>query len=60
MGAYGFVRFSLPMLPDASRMMTPLMATLSITAIIYGAYMALAQVDLKKLIAYSSVSHMGS
>jgi NADH-quinone oxidoreductase subunit M len=59
MGAYGFVRFSLPMLPDASRMMTPLMATLSITAIIYGAYMALAQVDLKKLIAYSSVSHMG-
>jgi NADH-quinone oxidoreductase subunit M len=40
MGAYGFVRFSLPMLPDASRMMTPLMATLSITAIIYGAYMA--------------------
>ena len=59
MGAYGFVRFSLPMLPDASRMMTPLMAALSIIAIIYGAYMALAQVDLKKLIAYSSVSHMG-
>ena len=59
MGAYGFVRFSLPMLPDASRDMTPLMATLSIIAIIYGAYMALAQVDLKKLIAYSSVSHMG-
>jgi NADH-quinone oxidoreductase subunit M len=59
MGAYGFVRFSLPMLPDASRAMTPLMAALSIIAIIYGAYMALAQVDLKKLIAYSSVSHMG-
>ena len=59
MGAYGFVRFSLPMLPDASQAMTPLMAILSITAIIYGAYMALAQVDLKKLIAYSSVSHMG-
>ena len=59
MGAYGFVRFSLPMLPDASRDMTPLMAALSIIAIIYGAYMALAQVDLKKLIAYSSVSHMG-
>jgi NADH-quinone oxidoreductase subunit M len=47
------------MLPDASRAMTPLMAVLSIVAIIYGAYMALAQVDLKKLIAYSSVSHMG-
>jgi NADH-quinone oxidoreductase subunit M len=59
MGAYGFVRFSLPMLPDASRAMTPMMAALSIVAIIYGAYMALAQVDLKKLIAYSSVSHMG-
>jgi NADH-quinone oxidoreductase subunit M len=59
MGAYGFVRFSLPMLPDASRAMTPVMAALSIVAIIYGAYMALAQVDLKKLIAYSSVSHMG-
>jgi NADH-quinone oxidoreductase subunit M len=59
MGAYGFVRFSLPMLPDASQAMTPLIAALSIIAIIYGAYMALAQVDLKKLIAYSSVSHMG-
>jgi NADH-quinone oxidoreductase subunit M len=59
MGAYGFVRFSLPMLPDASRAMTPFMTSLSIIAIIYGAYMALAQVDLKKLIAYSSVSHMG-
>ena len=59
MGAYGFLRFSLPMLPDASRAFTPLMVTLSIVAIIYGAYMALAQADLKKLIAYSSVSHMG-
>jgi NADH-quinone oxidoreductase subunit M len=59
MGTYGFLRFSLPMLPDASRAMTPLMVVLSIVAIIYGAYMALAQVDLKKLIAYSSVSHMG-
>jgi NADH-quinone oxidoreductase subunit M len=59
MGGYGFVRFSLPMLPDASRVFSPLMITLSIVAIIYGAYMALAQVDLKKLIAYSSVSHMG-
>jgi NADH-quinone oxidoreductase subunit M len=59
MGTYGFVRFSLPMLPDASRTFTPMMIVLSIVAIIYGAYMALAQVDLKKLIAYSSVSHMG-
>ena len=59
MGAYGFLRFSLPMLPDASRAFTPLMVSLSIIAIIYGAYMALAQADLKKLIAYSSVSHMG-
>jgi NADH-quinone oxidoreductase subunit M len=59
MGTYGFLRFSLPMLPDASRDMTPTMALLSIVAIIYGAYMALAQTDLKKLIAYSSVSHMG-
>ncbi len=59
MGTYGFLRFSLPMLPEASRAFAPLMATLSIVAIIYGAYMALAQADLKKLIAYSSVSHMG-
>ena len=59
MGAYGFLRFSLPMLPDASHAMTPMIAALSIIAIIYGAYMALAQTDLKKLIAYSSVSHMG-
>ncbi|MGE0470628.1 MAG: NADH-quinone oxidoreductase subunit M [Nitrospira sp.] len=59
MGTYGFLRFSLPMLPDASRLFTPLMVILSIVAIIYGAYMALAQADLKKLIAYSSVSHMG-
>lgn len=59
MGAYGFLRFSLPMLPEASQAFTPLMVTLSIVAIIYGAYMALAQADLKKLIAYSSVSHMG-
>lgn len=59
MGTYGFLRFSLPMLPDASQAFTPLMITLSIIAIIYGAYMALAQTDLKKLIAYSSVSHMG-
>jgi NADH-quinone oxidoreductase subunit M len=59
MGAYGFLRFTLPMLPDATAAFTNIMIALSITAIIYGAYMALAQTDLKKLIAYSSVSHMG-
>jgi NADH-quinone oxidoreductase subunit M len=59
MGAYGFLRFTLPMLPDATATFSPLMIALSVTAIIYGAYMALAQTDLKKLIAYSSVSHMG-
>lgn len=59
MGTYGFLRFSLPMLPDASVAYTPIIMTLSVIAIIYGAYMALAQTDIKKLIAYSSVSHMG-
>ena len=59
MGTYGFLRFSLPMLPDASVAYTPVIMTLSVIAILYGAYMALAQTDMKKLIAYSSVSHMG-
>ncbi len=59
MGAYGFLRFVIPMLPDATVTFAPLVITLSLIAIIYGAYMALAQADLKKLIAYSSVSHMG-
>jgi len=59
MGAYGFLRISLPMVPDASVRFTPVVLTLSLIAILYGAYMALAQTDLKKLIAYSSVSHMG-
>lgn len=59
MGTYGFLRFTLPMLPDATATFTNPMIALSIVAIIYGAYMALAQADLKKLIAYSSVSHMG-
>ena len=59
MGAYGFLRFSLPMVPDAAIRFTPVVLTLSLIAILYGAYMALAQADLKKLIAYSSVSHMG-
>src|ERR1700690_1313433 len=59
MGAYGFLRFSLPILPEASKAMTPVMLTLSVIAIIYGGIIFLAQSDLKRLIAYSSVSHMG-
>jgi NADH-quinone oxidoreductase subunit M len=59
MGAYGFLRFSLPLLPEASKAMTPVMMTLSVIGIIYGAVICLAQTDLKRLIAYSSVSHMG-
>ncbi len=59
MGAYGFLRFSLPLLPDASKAMTPVMLVLSVIAIIYGGVICLAQTDLKRLIAYSSVSHMG-
>ena len=59
MGAYGFIRFSLPMLPYATEFFTPLVYTLSIIAIIYTSLVALAQDDMKKLIAYSSVAHMG-
>lgn len=59
MGAYGFLRFSLPMLPEASQYFAPLVLVLSAIAIVYGGFLALAQEDLKKLIAYSSVSHMG-
>ncbi|MEE8351096.1 MAG: NADH-quinone oxidoreductase subunit M [Rhodospirillales bacterium] len=58
-GGYGFLRFSLPMFPDASVMFTPLIFTLSIIAVIYTSLVALAQEDMKKLIAYSSVAHMG-
>ncbi|MBD9497734.1 NADH-quinone oxidoreductase subunit M [Ensifer sp. ENS01] len=59
MGAYGFLRFSLPMLPDASVYYSTLMMALSALAIVYGGLLALAQDDLKKLVAYSSISHMG-
>ena len=59
MGGYGFLRFCLPMFPEASAQFAPLILWLSIAAIIYGGYMALAQSDLKKLVAYSSISHMG-
>src|SRR6201992_2877025 len=59
MGGYGFIRFSLPMFPDASAYFTPLVYTLSVVAVIYTSLVALAQEDMKKLIAYSSVAHMG-
>jgi NADH-quinone oxidoreductase subunit M len=59
MGAYGFLRFSLPMLPEASADFAPLIFVLSIVAIVYTSLVALAQEDMKKLIAYSSVAHMG-
>jgi NADH-quinone oxidoreductase subunit M len=59
MGGYGFIRFSLPMFPDASVYFTPLVYTLSIIAIVYTSLVALVQEDMKKLIAYSSVAHMG-
>jgi NADH-quinone oxidoreductase subunit M len=59
MGAYGFLRFSLPMLPDASQYFAPAVYVLSIVAVVYTSLVALAQEDMKKLIAYSSVAHMG-
>jgi NADH-quinone oxidoreductase subunit M len=59
MGGYGFIRFSLPMFPLASAYFTPLMFALSAIAVIYTSFVALAQTDMKKLIAYSSIAHMG-
>jgi NADH-quinone oxidoreductase subunit M len=59
MGAYGFLRFSVPMLPIASAHFAPLMFSLGVIAVIYTSLVALAQEDMKKLIAYSSVAHMG-
>ena len=59
MGAYGFLRFSLPLLPQASAEFAPLMFALGVIAVIYTSLVALAQTDMKKLIAYSSVAHMG-
>ena len=59
MGGYGFIRFSLPMFPDASEYFAPFIFVLSIVAVIYTSLVALAQSDMKKLIAYSSVAHMG-
>ncbi len=59
MGGYGLLRFSLPMLPLASARFAPLMFTLSVIAVIYTSAVALAQTDMKKLVAYSSIAHMG-
>jgi NADH-quinone oxidoreductase subunit M len=59
MGGYGFLRFSVPLFPDATLLLSPLIYTLSVVAVIYTSLVALAQQDMKKLIAYSSVAHMG-
>src|SRR5881296_3545279 len=58
-GGYGFVRFILPILPDASRYLSGFVITLSLIAVVYIGFVALVQADMKKLIAYSSISHMG-
>ena len=59
LGGYGFIRFTLPILPDASQLFSPLVFTLAVIAIIYASLTTLRQTDLKRIIAYSSVSHMG-
>jgi NADH-quinone oxidoreductase subunit M len=59
LGAYGFIRFALPLFPDAAQTLAPVIIVLSLIAIVYGAVVALVQPDLKRLVAYSSVSHMG-
>lgn len=59
LGTYGLLRFNLPLFPEASVDAVPIMATLAVIGIVYGAVVAIAQTDLKKLVAYSSVSHLG-
>ena len=59
LGAYGFLRFSLPIAPDASHYLAPMMIALSLIAVVYIGLIALVQADMKKLVAYSSISHMG-
>jgi NADH-quinone oxidoreductase subunit M len=59
LGAYGFLRFSLPIAPDASRELDTLMISLSLIAVVYIGLVALVQADMKKLVAYSSIAHMG-
>ena len=59
LGAYGFLRFSLPIVPDAANELAPLVIKLSLIAVVYIGFVALVQADMKKLVAYSSISHMG-
>ncbi len=59
MGTYGFARFAIPFFPEAVRALGPLLAVLSVIGIVYGALVSMVQVDMKKLVAYSSVSHLG-
>ena len=59
MGGYGLIRFAFPLFPEAALSFAPVLATLSVIAIVYGALVAMVQPDMKKLVAYSSVSHMG-
>jgi NADH-quinone oxidoreductase subunit M len=59
MGTYGFMKLGFPLFPDATRLATPFIATLAVVSIVYGACLALAQTDIKKIIAYSSISHLG-
>lgn len=59
MGTYGYVRFAMPLFPEATHQFTPLIATLSVIGIIYAALVAMVQEDVKKLVAYSSVAHLG-
>ncbi|MFN3984327.1 MAG: NADH-quinone oxidoreductase subunit M [Rhodocyclaceae bacterium] len=59
LGAYGFLRFSLPIVPDAAQAMAPIVITLSLIAVVYIGFVALVQTDMKKLVAYSSIAHMG-
>jgi NADH-quinone oxidoreductase subunit M len=59
LGGYGFLRYSIPLLPDAAKSFAPVIIALAVIAVLYGAFVAMVQPDMKKLVAYSSVSHMG-
>jgi len=59
MGTYGFMKLAFPLFPDATRLLAPIFGTLAVVSIIYGACLALVQTDIKKIIAYSSISHLG-
>ncbi|HZI83009.1 MAG TPA: NADH-quinone oxidoreductase subunit M [Casimicrobiaceae bacterium] len=59
MGTYGFMKLAFPLFPDAARLLAPVFGTLAVVSIIYGACLALVQTDIKKIIAYSSISHLG-